>query len=187
MGPSADYSSYAFTTPLLLLADAPKSSPSRSLASHVSLPQVLASLRVFTVGAQAACVSFDQPVSSMCWSSRLCVEAGSADARGLTHAPVFMHAFDMVCNSLLAGSVDIVTALLPQVHDVPGFLEARPSVQRLLESFLRCATDLCDVEYLQCCHTCRLYLPSAFKPIRRVPVQGRAATLLAACVHVPAS
>ena len=48
-----------------------------------------------------------------------------------------MHAFDMVCNSLLAGSVDIVTALLPHVRDVAAFLEAWPSVQRLLESFLR--------------------------------------------------
>lgn len=67
------------------------------------------------------------------------MEAGSTDACGLTQAPVFMHAFDMVCNSLLAGSVDIVTALLPHVRDVSGFLEARPSVQMLLESFLKYA------------------------------------------------
>jgi hypothetical protein len=70
------------------------------------------------------------------------VEAGAVDACGLTQTPVFMHAFDMVCNCLLAGSVDVVTALLPEVHDVPTFLDARPSVQRLLESFLRYAVSV---------------------------------------------
>eukprot|EP00892_Ulva_mutabilis_P003342 jgi/Ulvmu1/137/UM001_0141.1 len=114
-------------------------SPTRSLASHFSLPQLLAQLRVFTVGTQAACTSFDHPVSppSLCWSYRLCREASSTAAAPLTASPVFMHAFDILCNSILASSVDVVVAVLPQVQDVHSFLVACPGIQSLLESFLR--------------------------------------------------
>lgn len=51
-----------------------------------------------------------------------------------------MHAFDILCNAILASSVDIVVAVLPQVQDVHSFISARPGIQNLLESFLRCAS-----------------------------------------------
>lgn len=133
---------------ILLLQSGAKSnfaggvSPTRTLASHFTLPQLLAQLRVFTVGTQEACISFDHPISppSLCWSYRLCTEVYSPSSYPLTAAPVFMHAFDILCNAILASSVDIVVAVLPQVQDVHSFMAARPGIQNLLESFLRYAS-----------------------------------------------
>ena len=95
------------------------------------------------MGTQESCTSFDHPVSppSLCWSYRLCREAHSTTTAPLTAAPVFSHAFDILCNVILASSVDVVVAVLPQVQDVHSFMVARPGIQNLLELFLRCASS----------------------------------------------
>jgi hypothetical protein len=106
----------------------------RSLSAS-GLPQIVAQLRAWGVGPQAACTSYSQPVPCVCWSKKLCVEEDVPFA--LTRSGVFEQAFDIFCSCLLTNSVDVLCALLPEVTDISTLLHARPSVHDLLQKFFR--------------------------------------------------
>jgi hypothetical protein len=118
-------------------------SSARSLSAGDDYPQLLAQLQDCQLVHRRMCTSMRQALPASCWSDKLCVEPQAqpnSSAPMLTSSGPFKHAFELLCNCILANSVDIVGALLPNVTCQRTLEAARSPVQRLLEAFLRCAS-----------------------------------------------
>jgi hypothetical protein len=114
---------------------------SHRLSPSESVPHVLVLLRSCRLGQQPACMSIRSPLPLYTWSQRVCSE-DTAHCLGmvpLTSTGPFKHAFELLCSCLLARSVDVICAVLPGVLDSQAVVQARMSVQQLLEEFLTCA------------------------------------------------
>lgn len=125
-----------------LLAAPPQ--PTRQVAAATSpqwTPHVLAQLQCCSLDRQPRCTSVWSHLPAQCWSDRLCVEQRSASSAPavLTQTEPFKHAFELLCNCVLPGSVDVLCALLPHVTDVAALQRARKPTQRMLESLFMCA------------------------------------------------